>query len=100
RLYVAFHRFRNSFVVDELTFTAAFDEAGVGKRLEVMRNRRLSDSLQRRDVAAIHPVARGDRLVDHEAGLVAKRLRDAFYLFAIHVWRVPFCRHWKLDASE
>ena len=84
RADVIFHRFRDGLVVNELAFAAAFDEAGVGQGFQVVGNRGGSDSLQRGDIAAIHVVARGDGLVDHEASLIAESFRDTFDLVTIH----------------
>lgn len=81
---IFFHGCGDGFVEDELTFASCLDETGIGKGLEMMRDSSGSDSLKGGEIAAIHFVAGGDGLINHEAGLVAQGLGNTLDLFAIH----------------
>ena len=71
-------------VVDELAFTAALDEAGIGENFEVMGNGGRGDAAEGNQVSADHFLFFGDGLKDHEAGGVGQSLGNPVNTGAVH----------------
>jgi hypothetical protein len=83
-LCVLLHGFWEDAVVNELTFAATLDQAGLHQHLEMVRDGAGAQAVLLDDFPTIDVGLSGDAFVDLQAGWVSQSFRDFRRLVGVH----------------